>query len=131
MIRRREDLARLAQGGARWRSIGVAADGLDATQSRRLAGALARGERPCGCIGARIGLAAGLALATMLVAALDGRLGGWVLALFVVPLASALGRWLAIARARYARNKAVRALHAHFSSVAVAQSRVRSNEGVA
>ena len=118
-IRDADDLARLARRHGTWQSIAVDAGGIDPARSRRLAGALARGERPCGCIGARIGLAAGLAGAITLLAWVDWTLSRWAFAAFGVLLASAAGRWLEIDRALYARRRAARELHAHFAAAAI------------
>lgn len=113
-IRGCEDLARLMWGGTRWQSIAVEADGIDPVESRRLADALARGERPCGCVGARNGLAAGLMLAALLLAGSESMSGRWALAALVVVFASMAGRRLEIAHARYIRRRAARKLYAHF-----------------
>jgi hypothetical protein len=113
-IRGHEDLARLTRGGNPWQSIGVEAEGLDPTESRQLADALARGERPCGCIGARNGLAAGLVLAALLLVGVEWMSGRWAFAVFIVVFASMAGRRLEIARARYLRRRAARRLYAHF-----------------
>ena len=102
--------------GGTWRSISVQVEGIDAIQSRRLADALARGERPCGCFGARLGLAIGTVCSVTLLLGVNPMSGRWVFAALFVLLASAIGHRVDIALARDIRRKAKRELRAHFSS---------------